>query len=250
MSEHGESHDTRGLGIWTPGANEAERFREDLYLRIVQTAETMNRILDERMDSVISNLRKAKADGNLSEEREDFEMAAVWQDADHSRHTYNWAHVMLTTRTIDVLKRLLSDLAAIQPKSKYNKKKSTGRTSEVCLLRSKFVDRFNIAFANSPTGDSFLEGMACARNKIVHNRAMLWEESSLPVEIVVEGEHNEWSSCKPDQNFVADYPEYVGSCDQITVTDALFNTNVERALTFVTWVGEQVDSFVRLLSEA
>lgn len=249
MSEHGESHDTSALGRWTPGADEAERFREDLYLRIVRTAETMNRILDERKDSVLSNLRKAEADGKLHEERADYEMAAFSEYAEHSRYTYNWAHVMLTTRMVDGLKRLSSDLAAIRPKCKYPKKKSKERESEVSLLRSKFAVRFNIAFANSPTGESFLEGMACARNKIVHNRAMVWEESSLPVNIVLEGANNEWSPSKRDQDFVTQYPEYVDSCEQITVTEALFNTNADRAMAFVKWVGEQVDSFVRLLSE-
>ncbi len=115
-------------------------------------------------------------------------------------------------------------------------------------MRCEFADRFGIDFSRCPTGDSFLEGMVLARNKIVHNGAMVWEASSRPDPIVSEGTHEEWSPSKFDQDFVNRFPEYSESAGRITVTEELFKTNTQRALEFVTWVGEQVDSFLRLLT--
>ena len=231
-----------GLGEWTPGARETECFREDLYLRIVGTAETMNRILDEEAETVLFNLRKAAADGNLHEERADVDMVAFFDSIEHSRFTYNWAHVMLTTRVMDMLKTLCSHLVDSRRKGKYC-------GSEFLRIRAEFADRFEIDFSRCPTGDSFLEGMVLARNKIVHNGAMVWEASSRPSYVVVEGTDEQWSPTTFDRDFVDRFSEYGDSSARITVTGTLFDTNVELALAFVTWVGEQLDSFVRLLAK-
>jgi hypothetical protein len=91
--------------------------------------------------------------------------------------------------------------------------------------------------------------MALARNKIVHNGAVAWEASSRPNSIVVEGAEEEWCPSKFDREFVDRFPEYVDDADRITITSALFNANVKLALAFVTWVGDQLDSFLRLLAE-
>ena len=165
MSNHNDAVGMSGLGDWTPGAREAERFREDVYLRIVETAATMARILDGRTDAVLSSLRKAAADGNLHEEREAVEMEAVLDSVEHSRFTFNWAHVMLTTRVVDVLKTLWGDLIDFRPKGTYVK-------GDIRRLSAEFADRFKIDFSKCPSGDSFLEGMVLARNKIVHNGTM------------------------------------------------------------------------------
>ena len=242
MSGRDDQRGLDGLGDWTPGTHETERFREDLYLRIVGTAETMNRILDGQADTVLRNLRKAEADGRLHEERADVEMATVCDSDEHSRFTYNWAHVMLATRVLDFLRKLSAHLTDIQPKGKYSGQ------SEVQRLTAEFAARFRIDFSKVPVGDSFLEGMVVARNKIVHNGAMAWELSSRPDTILVEGAEETWCPSKFDQEFVERFPEYVDGTDRITVTATLFSENVEQALRFVTAVGEQIDSFVRLLS--
>lgn len=242
MSYYDDKIGISGLGEWTPGAHEAECFREDLHLRIVGTAETMNRILEGQADAVLCNLRKAEAEGRLHEERADVEMAAVCDSIEHSRFTYNWAHVMLATRVLDFLRKLSSRLTDVQPKGKYS------GSSEVQRLTAEFAARFGIDFSKVPVGDSFLEGMVIARNKIVHNGAMAWELSSRPDTILVEGAEETWCPSNFDQEFVERFPEYVDSADRITVTATLFNGNVEQSLGFVTAVGEQIDSFVRLLS--
>jgi hypothetical protein len=243
MIDHNQVDGWDGLGKWTPGAEEAERFKEDLYLRIVGTAETMNRILERRAETVLFNLQSAAAEENLDEERADVEMVAFCDSVEHSRFTYNWAHVMLTTRVVDTLKTLSSHLVDFRAKGKYSGK------SEVLRLGFEFADRYKIDFSKCSTGDSFLEGMVRARNKIVHNGAAVWEASSRPDAMVVEGTENEWSPSECDQSFVSRFPEYVDSTNRITVTERLFRTNVERALLFVQWVGEQVDLFVRLLDK-
>src|SRR5450432_596025 len=46
------------------------------------------------------------------------------------------------------------------------------RAAEIPRLRAKFKDHLQIEFSECPSGDSFLEGMVLARNKIVHNGAM------------------------------------------------------------------------------
>jgi hypothetical protein len=244
MSDHNDAIGMSGLGEWTPGAQEAERFLEDLYLRIVATAKTMARILDERAETVLSNLRQAAADGNLHEDREAIEMEEVLDAVEHSRFTYNWAHVMLTTRVVDVLKTLSGHLITLRPEGKYSEK------GEIPRLRAEFADRFKIEFSKCPSGESFLEGMVLARNKIVHNGAMVWEASSGPDAIVVDGAE-EWFPSECDRDFVTRFAEYVDvdSANRINVTEALFETNVERARAFVTWVGEHFDSFVQLLTK-
>jgi hypothetical protein len=75
MIDHNDANGLYGVGEWTSGAQEVARFREDLYLRIIGTAETMARILDGRAETVLSNRRKAAADGNLHEDREAAEIS-------------------------------------------------------------------------------------------------------------------------------------------------------------------------------
>lgn len=251
MSDHNDAVGMSGLGEWTPGAHQAERFREDVYLRIVETAATMARILDGRADAVLSSLRKVAADGNLHEEREAVEMEAVFDSVEHSRFTFNWAHVMLTTRVLDLLKTLSRQLVDLRPKATHPDKgtHSCARQGrEVLRLEAEFADRFKIEFSKCPSGYSFLEGMVLARNKIVHNGAMAWEASSNPDAIVVEGT-DEWSPWKCDRDFATRFPEYIDGANRITVPEELFKTNVERTMAFVTWVGEHLDSFVQLLTK-
>jgi hypothetical protein len=150
MSDHDHGDGMSGLGDWEPGAQETECFREDLYLRIVGTAETMSRILDGQAETVLSKLQKAAADGRLHEDRADIEMAPVCDSIEHARFIYNWAHVMLTTRVLDVLKTLSSHSVGLRPKGK-----SAGQ-SEFLRLRSEFADRFGIEFSKCPTSDSFV----------------------------------------------------------------------------------------------
>jgi hypothetical protein len=150
---------------------------------------------------------------------------------------------MLTTRVLDTLKTLSWHLVDFRPKGDYAGK------SEFLRLRSEFADRYKIDFSKCSTGDSFLEGMVLARNKIVHNGAAVWEASSRPDAIVVEGTQYEWSPSESDQSFVSRFPGYVDSTNRITVMEDLFKTNVERALVFVEWVGEQLDLFVQLLAK-
>ena len=232
------------------GGYEVDRFREDVYLRIVATAETMAQILDGRAEAVLSSLRKAAAAGLLHDDREAVEMEKVCDSIEHSRFTYNWAHVMLTTRVLDALKTLLGQLVGFPPKSTHSDKGAPScarRSGEIPRLAAEFADRFGIDFLKCPSGDAFLEGMVLARNKIVHNGAMAWEASSSPGAIVVEGTE-EWSPSKRDQEFVTRFPEYVDSANRITVSEVLFKTNVELASAFVTWAGERLDLFVQLLT--
>lgn len=242
MSERDQQRGVSGLGEWTPGTHETERFREDVYLRIVATAETMARILGVRAETVLSNLRQAAADGLLHEDREAVEMEEICNAVEHSRFTFNWAHVMLTTRVQDALKALAGHVIDTRPKRRYPGK------GEMLQLGAEFADRFKIDFSKCPSGASFLEGMVLARNKIVHNGAMAWEATGSPDAIVVEGTE-EWSPSERDRDFVTRFPEYADGTYRITVTEELFRTNVERAKVFVTWVGEQLDSFVQLLTK-
>lgn len=162
--------------------------------------------------------------------------------AEHSRFTYNWAHVMLTTRVVDALKTLSGHLIDPRPKGRCSKK------GEILRLSAEFADRFNIELSECPKGVALLEGMVLARNKIVHNGAMAWEACSDPDAIAVEGAE-EWSPSKCDRDFVERFPEYVDSDKRITVTEQLFKTNTEWASAFVTWVSGQFDSFVQLLTK-
>jgi hypothetical protein len=243
MSDHDHGSGMSELSDSKPEAQEAESFREDLYLRSVGTAETMARILDGQAETLLSKRQETAADGRLHEDRADVEMARASDSMEHARFMYNWAHVMLTTRVLDVLKTLSSHFVELRPKRKYH-------GCDFLRLKSEFADRFGIEFSKCPTGDSFLEGMVLARNKIVHNGAMAWEASSHPDAIVVEGTCEEWSPSKFDQDFVNRFPEYADGADRITVTEELFKSNAGRVLEFVTWVGEQVDAFVQLPTTA
>jgi hypothetical protein len=238
LIDHNDAIEISGLGEWTPGAQEVGRFREDLDLRIVATAETMARTLEARAETVLSRLRQAEATGNLREDREAVAMEAVFDSVEHLRFTYNWAHVMLTTRVVDVLKTLSLQLIDLRPKGKCSEK------GEIPRLRAEFADRFRLELSQCPSGDSFLEGMVLTRNKIVHNGSMAWEALSTPD----EGAES-WSPWKCGRDFVASFPEYVDSSNRITVTEELFCQNVERAKVFVTWVGEHLDPFVQLLAK-
>ncbi len=251
MSYHKDANDTCGLGELSPGADEAERFREDLYLRIIGTAETMAGILDARAEAVSSRLRQATTTGSLHEDREAVETEAVLDSVEHLRFTYNWAHVMLATRVVDALKTWSHSVADFRPIAKPSnaaKPSCEKRMAELRRLKAEFAERFEIEFSKCPSGDLFLDAMVLARNKIVHNGAMAWEASSNPDEILDEGAE-EWSPSKCDRDFVARFPEYVDNFDRITVPEELFRQNVERAKVFVTWVGEHLDSFVQLLTE-
>jgi hypothetical protein len=251
MRNHNDAVGMSGLGEWTPGAQEAERFREDVYLRIMATAETMARILDGRAETVLSSLRKAAAHGLLHEDREAVEMEKVCNFVEHSRFTYNWAHVMLTTRVLDALKTWSGHLVDLRPRVTHSDKGAppcARRKGEMLRLREEFADRFKIEFSKGPSGKEFLEGMVLARNKIVHNGAMAWEASSNPDAIVVEGT-DESSPSKCDRDFKTRFPAYIDGASRITVSEDLFKTNVERTMAFVTWVGERLDSFVQLLTK-
>jgi hypothetical protein len=248
---HNDAIWNSGPGEWTPGAQEAGRFREDLHLRIVATAETMAQILDARAEAVSSRLRQAAASGRLHEDREAVETEAVLDSVEHLRFTYNWAHVMLATRVVDALKtwsHSVVDFRPIAKPSNTGKPPCQKRMAELRRLKAEFAERFGIEFSKCPSGDLFLDAMVLARNKIVHNGAMAWEASRNPDEILVEGAE-EWSPSRCDRDFVARFPEYVDTFDRITVPEELFRQNVERAKVFVTWVGEHLDPFVQLLAK-
>jgi hypothetical protein len=74
--------------------------------------------------AVLSNWRNVAADGKLHDEAKTAEMEALEMEVsyavEHSRFTYNWVHVMLTTRVLDVLKTLLGHLNDIRPEGKYS----------------------------------------------------------------------------------------------------------------------------------
>ena len=117
MSDQNDASGMNGLvGEWMQGAQEVDRFREDVYLRIIATVETLARILDGRAEVVFSSLRKAAATGLLHEDREPVEMEKVCDSIEHSRFTYNWAHVMLTTRVLDALTSLSGQMVDPRPK--------------------------------------------------------------------------------------------------------------------------------------
>ena len=100
MNGRPQTTDNQGLGPWTPGASETERFRADLYLRILGTTQVMSHLLDETADSILSAVQHAAAKGTLHEDRADVELAKVVDCVEHERFVYNWAHVMLTTRVM------------------------------------------------------------------------------------------------------------------------------------------------------
>jgi hypothetical protein len=224
------------------GRTEAERFREDLYLRIIGTTTLMSHALDEHASGIIADLQHAAASGVLHEDRAEVEWAKVADVAEHERFVYNWAHVMLTTRVIDALRALSGLLTEIVPKGDYRKK---GR-GELQRLEAEFAERFNITLSSAPTGTIFLEGMVLARNKIVHNGAMLWEAITKPNRILIEGDEP-WTPEKPDQDFVQRFPTYVDG-DRVTSTKDVFETNVAKALAFTEWLADQFDKFVSLLT--
>jgi hypothetical protein len=58
----------------------------------------------------------------------------------------------------------------------------------------------------------------------------------------------EWSPSERDQDFVTRFPDYVDNT-RITITEELFKTNAKRAMEFVKWVGDQLDSSVQLLTK-
>ena len=76
------------------------------------------------------SLRKAAAAGLLHDDREAVEMEKVCDSIEHSRFTYNWAHVMLTTRVLDALKTFSSQLVEFRPKGTYYER-------ELLRLRSR-----------------------------------------------------------------------------------------------------------------
>ena len=148
----------KDLGPWTPGAHEVERFREDLYLRILGTTTVMTHLLEKTTDTIISAVQDAAAKGVLHEERADVELEKAVDCVEHQRYVCNWAHVMLTTRVVDVLRRLSWLLVEVFPKGHYRKK----GYSEVQALAAEFQDRFQITLGDAPTGIVFLEGMVAA----------------------------------------------------------------------------------------
>jgi len=87
---------------WAPGASEFERFREDLYLRIGNTATMMSQALDRNANTITTALQRASGAGLLHPDRADHEEAKLADISEHERFVYNWALVMLTTRTIGV----------------------------------------------------------------------------------------------------------------------------------------------------
>lgn len=235
-----EQHIPDTLGPWAPGAHELERFREDLYLRILGTTEVMHHLLDTTADGIITAVQEAAAKGLLHEDRADVELGKVVDCVEHQRYVANWAHVMLTTRVVDVLRALSWLLVEVRPKGNYYKKDR----SEVQRLEAEFADRFGITLGDAPTGTGFLEGMVVARNKIVHNAGMLWEASSQPNTITTEGEP--WTPKAFDQDFATRFPEYVDG-ERITIKKEPFDANVTRSVAFVEWVCERFDEFVQLL---
>jgi hypothetical protein len=228
--------------MWMPGRSEAERFQEDLHLRIIGTTTLMSHALDEQASGIIVDLQRAATAGILREDRAEAEWAKVADMVEHERFVYNWAHVMLTTRVIDALRALGGLLTEIVPKGDYRKK---GR-GELQRLEAEFAERFNIKLSDAPTGVLFLEGMVLTRNKIVHNGAMLWEATTNPNSILIEAEEP-WAPGKPDQDFVNRFPIYIDG-NRVTNTKALFETNVNEALRFTAWLTEQFDNSVHLLT--
>lgn len=73
------------MTMWTPGRTEADRFREDLYLRIVGTTTVMSHALDEHASGVIADLQRAATARTLHEEREAIEWGRVADAAEHER---------------------------------------------------------------------------------------------------------------------------------------------------------------------
>lgn len=233
-------HLDTGLGAWTPGADEAERFREDLHLRILGTTQAISHLLDETASGVLRAIQDAAAKGALHDEREDVEMAKVDDCAEHERYVYNWAHVMRTTRVVDVLRALSWLLSEVVPKGNH-------QGYELKRLGAEFTDRFHIALGDAPNGIGFLEGMVLARDKIVHNAGMAWEASSQPDVILSEGAPA-WSPKTTDQTFVQRFPEYVDGIHRISVTKEVLKRNAEQSQAFVTWLTARFDAFVQLLT--
>jgi hypothetical protein len=231
--------DVMTIDLETTGQAEAQRFREDLNLRITETTRIMSHTLDKDANHIVAELERAATAGTLHEERADVEMAKVDNMREHKRFVYNWAHVMLTTRLMEVLRTLAWRLKDIVRKREY-----TG--SELQRLAAEFEDRFEIKLSNAPTGILFLEGMILARNKIVHNGGMVWETVSNPDIIMAEGEEP-WKPKELDQDFKERFGEYVDG-DRITSTEEVFGTNTKKALAFTEWVTGQFDEFANLLT--
>jgi hypothetical protein len=225
---------------WTPGAHELERFREDLYLRINATTASMSEQLNRGTDAILAAVESAAKSGALHPERADVEYEKVADLAEHERFVYNWALVMLTTRTIDTFKHLIRAANNLVPPC------PQVRGSELDKLTNDFQARCNIHLADAPTGIDFLDGMRLARNKIVHNAGNLYELSSDPNPIQAEDDAP-WQPSMHDRDFVQRFPAYADA-DRITVTKELFEQQTEYCLTFVTYVTERFDRFVQLLS--
>lgn len=224
---------------WKPGQFEAESFREDLDLRIVGTTAVMSHALDQDAGDVIDELQRTAASGLLHDELAEIEWAKVSDIYEHKRFVYNWAHVMLSTRVVDALRRLARLLQEEKPKGNYSEK----RTTEVDRLANEFAHRFKIEFSSCPTGKPFLQGMVIARNKIVHNGAMLWEAKSNPNPILIEGEEEPWIPEVDDQEFVKQFPAHADG-DRITITEEIFAANAENSLRFIEWLTGEFDKYV------
>jgi len=225
---------------WAPGAHEFERFREDLFLRIAGTTSVMSHALDSHADTITTALQRAADAGMLHPDRADLEYANLLDIAEHERFVYNWALVMLTTRTIDALKHLTRLLDKLMPPYK-----RTGK-NELSRVTNEYRDRCNIVLADAPTGIAFFEGMVLARNKIVHNDGLLYELSSDPNPILAEGDPP-WQPTTDDQEFAARLPEYVDG-ERITVTKAIFDQRAQQALDFITYATARFDQFIQLLT--
>lgn len=133
-------------------------------------------------------------------------------------------------------------LTGLLPKGAY---KSTSK-GEFLRLNAEFADRFQIGLSEPPTGVAFLEGTVIARNKIVHNAAMLWEGTSNPNPILTEGDESRTPS-DFDQDFCQRFPIYVDG-DRVTNTKEVFETNAQTSRVFVEWLAERFDTFVGLMS--
>lgn len=227
------------LKDWTPGADEAARFCEDLYRRILGTTQIMRDALDCDTARITEALRHAT---NVTEDRAAIEYEKVDDLAEHERFVYNWALVMLTSRTVGALITMMRALDKILPDHQPSGK------SELVRITNEFRDRCNIILADAPTRINFLEGIVLVRNKIVHNSALLYERSSDPNPILVEGEAP-WGTSDRDQDFIRRFPEYVDG-QRIIVTKQVFEERAKQALAFIAHAAQQFDLFIHLLTSS
>ena len=225
---------------WMPGAHERERFRADVHLRIKSTAHVMSELLNNAANRIFGAVETAAKAGHLHEERAEIEYARVADLGEHERWVYNWASVMLTTRTMDAFRHLTTILDRLLPPHQAKGK------SECEKLKQQFRDRCNIDLDTAPNGTGFLDGMVLARNKIVHNAGHLYERSSNPDSIPVEGDEP-WQPTLRDEEFLERFPAYTDG-DRITVTKELFAQQAEQCLALITYVTAAFDQFVQLLS--